>query len=150
MDIRILSSLRITRLSINMRHRPRLLLLIMGRKHLSIMVRRHLSHKESWIGNTRGLLITTGPWIRLDYMQCARGLLCFKTISFVFYVIAQRGVGSNTIIYAVGRTILKHEKTTIREVVCVIFYVSRPFLLPSVILLCQGSRGAIQLSIHLT
>lgn len=92
MDIRNLSSLRITRLSINMRHRPRLLL-IMGRKHLSIMGRRHLSHKENWIGNTRGLLITTGPWIRLDYMQCARGLLCFKTISFVFYFIAQRACG---------------------------------------------------------
>lgn len=130
MDIRshhILSRIRVARLSINMRHRPRLLLLIMGRKHLLIMGRSHLRHKGNWIGDTRGLLITTGPWIRLDYMQCVRDLLCFKTISLVFYVIAQRILGSNTIIYAVGMTILKHEKTTIRKV-GVIFYVLRPSL----------------------
>lgn len=117
MDIRSrrILSIRITRLSINMRHRPRLLLLIMGRKHLLIMGRSHLRHKENWIGSTRGLLITTGPWIRLDYMQCVRDSLCFKTISFDFYVIAQRALGSNTIIYALGMTILKHEQTTIRK-----------------------------------
>lgn len=67
-NLRTLSRTRITRLSINMRHRP-LLLSITGRNHLLITGRRHPGRRKNWIGDTRGLLITIDPWTRLDNMQ---------------------------------------------------------------------------------